>query len=169
MKFSIKDFFIKCNQIHRKLQIWSHLLKKHLMENFIFLCSARHVLYRRTLRSETIFCSWNPFKIDEKCFSFYVKTLFVLKIFKFFSWLFVHGAKRLGKKDKVNFKFSDVTAWLTNNRDTYILPNISRSKGNQTMKFGQLIECNVRNIFLEKSYRNHNFLAETRPRSFSKK
>ena len=32
-----------------------------------------------------------------------------------------------------------------------ILPNISRSKGNQTMKFDQLIEYNVRNI-LEKSY-----------------
>ena len=33
----------------------------------------------------------------------------------------------------------------------YILPNVSRSKGNQTMKFGQLIEYNMRNIFLEKS------------------
>ena len=32
------------------------------------------------------------------------------------------------------------------------MPNISRSKGNQTMKFGQLTECNMRNIFLEKSY-----------------
>ena len=31
----------------------------------------------------------------------------------------------------------------------YILPNISRSKGNQTMKFGELIECNTWNIFLE--------------------
>ena len=31
----------------------------------------------------------------------------------------------------------------------HILPNISRSKGNQTMKFGQLTECNIRNIFLE--------------------
>ena len=28
MKFSINDFFSKCNQIRRKLQIWSHLLKK---------------------------------------------------------------------------------------------------------------------------------------------
>ena len=28
------------------------------------------------------------------------------------------------------------------------LPNISQSKGNQTMKFDQLIECNKRNIFL---------------------
>ena len=29
-----------------------------------------------------------------------------------------------------------------------ILPNISQSKGNQSMKFGQLIEYNNRNIFL---------------------
>ena len=35
-KFSIKDFFSKCDQIRRKLPIWSHLLKKSLMENFIF-------------------------------------------------------------------------------------------------------------------------------------
>ena len=35
-KFSIKDFFSKCDQIRRKLRIWSHLLKKTLMENFIF-------------------------------------------------------------------------------------------------------------------------------------
>ena len=34
----------------------------------------------------------------------------------------------------------------------HILPNISRSKDNQAMKFGQLIEYNMRNIFLEKSY-----------------
>ena len=27
-----------------------------------------------------------------------------------------------------------------------ILPNISRSKGNQTLRFGQLIENNMRNI-----------------------
>ena len=36
MRFFIKDFFSKCDQIRRKLQIWSHLLKKSLMENFIF-------------------------------------------------------------------------------------------------------------------------------------
>ena len=33
MKFSMKDLFSKCDQ---KLRIWSHLLKKSLMENFIF-------------------------------------------------------------------------------------------------------------------------------------
>ena len=36
MEFSIKDSFSKCDQIRRKLRIWSHLLKKSLMENFIF-------------------------------------------------------------------------------------------------------------------------------------
>ena len=40
MNFSIKDFFSKCDQIGSFLRIWSHLLKKSLMEKFIFLCSA---------------------------------------------------------------------------------------------------------------------------------
>ena len=39
MKFSIKDLFSKCDQIHRKLRNWSHLLKKSLMENFILMSS----------------------------------------------------------------------------------------------------------------------------------
>ena len=30
LKFSIKDFFSNCDQICRKLRIWSHLLKKSL-------------------------------------------------------------------------------------------------------------------------------------------
>ena len=37
MKFATKDFFSKGDQIRRKLlRIWSHVLKKSLMENFIF-------------------------------------------------------------------------------------------------------------------------------------
>ena len=39
MKFFIKDFFSKCDEICNFLRIWSHLLKKSLMENFIF-CAA---------------------------------------------------------------------------------------------------------------------------------
>ena len=35
MKFFIKDFFSKCDQSRRKLRIWTHLLEKPLMENFI--------------------------------------------------------------------------------------------------------------------------------------
>ena len=36
MKFFIKDFFSKCDQIRSFPRIWSYLLKKSLMENFIF-------------------------------------------------------------------------------------------------------------------------------------
>ena len=49
----------------------------------------------------------------------------------------------------------------------HILPNISRSKGNQAMKFGQLIEYKMRSIFVEKSYTKH--AGETIPRPLSKK
>ena len=49
----------------------------------------------------------------------------------------------------------------------HILPNIARSKGNQTMKFSQLTECNMRNIFLEQSYTKYG--GETSPKLFSEK
>ena len=39
IKFSIKDFFSKCDKIRRKPRIWSHLLKKSLMEKLHFLYS----------------------------------------------------------------------------------------------------------------------------------
>ena len=77
MKFSIKDFFNKCNQIRSFLRIWSHLLKKSLMENFIF--SAVKLLQCDNIRgnlrewrgkkgcqnlhkqsSLTLFFFWNP-------------------------------------------------------------------------------------------------------------
>ena len=36
MKFFFIDYFSKCDQIRKKLRIWSHLLQKSWMENFIF-------------------------------------------------------------------------------------------------------------------------------------
>ena len=35
-KISVRDFFSKCDRIRSFLRIWSHLLKKFLMESFIF-------------------------------------------------------------------------------------------------------------------------------------
>ena len=48
----------------------------------------------------------------------------------------------------------------------HILLNISKSKGNQTMKFDQLLECNMRNLFLKKS--STKCAGETIPRPFPK-
>ena len=69
--------------------------------------------------------------------AFIWKGLFVLKIFTFFSWLFVHVGKPFDKKAKVNFKIYDVTDWEANNK--HILSNISRRKDNQSMRFDHLI------------------------------
>ena len=47
-----------------------------------------------------------------------------------------------------------------------MLPNILKCEWNQTMKFSQLIEYNMRNIFIEKSCTQSG--RETIPRPFSK-
>ena len=49
----------------------------------------------------------------------------------------------------------------------HILSNISRNKDNQTMKFGQIVEYNMRNIFVEKLYTKCG--GEAIPKPFSKK
>ena len=49
-----------------------------------------------------------------------------------------------------------------------ILPNISRRQGNQTMKFGQLIVYNMKNIFLENLTKRENLIKKTVPRHFFK-
>ena len=65
-------------------------------------------------------------------FYFMLKVLFVLKMFTILSCLHGYADKPLNRKVKFNFKIYDVTDWK------HILLNISRSKGNQTIKFGQL-------------------------------
>ena len=104
-------------------------------------------------------------KMMKNYFYFGLKSLFLLKIYKL-SWLFGHVEKRFHEKDRWMSKF--MTPQLGKQRiATNILSNISRSKGNQTIKFGQLIEHNMRNIFLEISCTKYG--RETIPRPFSKK
>ena len=61
----------------------------------------------------------SPLKVMKNAFYFISKAIFVLKLFTFLYWLLGHVAKRLDMKDKVNFKFYDVTAWLTNDGITH--------------------------------------------------
>ena len=46
----------------------------------------------------------------------------------------------------------------------HILLNISKSSGNQLIKYGQLIEYNMRNIFFDKLFTK--FCGESIPRPF---
>ena len=48
----------------------------------------------------------------------------------------------------VNFKIYDVTTGQQT-ITLHVLPNISRSKGNQAIKLGQLIQYSVKNVFSE--------------------
>ena len=50
----------------------------------------------------------------------------------------------------------------------HIRPNITRSKDNQTMKLGQSVEYNVRNIFSQKAFRKLRRETSSRPPFFKK-
>ena len=91
----------------------------------------------------------NPLKMKKNVFYFLLKSLFVLKIFKFLSWLFWLCKKWLDEKTKVSKFMTSQTGILT--ITTRILSNFSWSKSSQTMKFILLIEYKMKNIFLDKS------------------
>ena len=58
MKLSIKEFFSKCDRIRIFLRIWSHLLKKSLMENFIFCTVSSSTRSYAITNSYFYFCLW---------------------------------------------------------------------------------------------------------------
>ena len=75
-------------------------------------------------KKKIIYFSDSPSKMMKNAIYFILKAFFVLKIFKFLSYLF---------EQRITI---------------HILLNISRIKGNQTMKLGQLIEYPKKSIFL---------------------
>ena len=62
MKFSIKNFFSKYDQIRSFLRIWSNLLKKYLMKNFILRAVSEKLAYQiNNKNSEMLIkesCDW---------------------------------------------------------------------------------------------------------------
>ena len=110
----------------------------------------------------------SPSKMMKNAFYFILKALFVLKIFKFLSWLFGHVENELIRKIRLISTF--MTSQPGQQRiTTHILLNISRTKGNQALKFGQLIEHPKRNIFLQKFCRKWVGEICSRPLLFFKK
>ena len=49
MKLTIKAFISKCDQFRSLLRIWSHLLRKSLMENYIIYITSDYLHYYRIL------------------------------------------------------------------------------------------------------------------------
>ena len=87
-----------------------------------------------------------PLKMMKNAFYFILKALFVLKIFKFFRSCRKNG---LIRKIRLTSKFMTSQPG-SQTIAIHILPDISQSKGNQTVKFGQLLEYKKRNIVLQK-------------------
>ena len=101
---------------------------------FIYLKSDSHLL-----KKFCVICFIeNPLKIMKNAIYFILKALFVFKISKF-----------LSRKIRLTSEFV-MSRPVLQTIATHILLNISRNKGNQTMKLGQLIEYNKRNNFLQK-------------------
>ena len=97
-------------------------------------------------------------EIMKNAFHIILKALFALKVFKSFFQFFVYLEKRLDEKEKAkNVKMYIISITTISKCVTlqpgkeiiaiHILPNISRNEAIQKLKFGQLIEHNIRNIF----------------------
>ena len=112
----------------------------------------------------------SPLKTMTNAFYFTSKARFVLKLFKFLSDFLVMQQNGLIRKIRLisNFMTSQ-PGWQTS--AIHIFPLYSHigpiPREVKTMKFGQLIEYNLKNIFLEKLYRKYG--GETSPRPFSQK
>ena len=90
--------------------------------------------------SETLFGKGKPFKNDEKCFLFHLFSF--SRYLNFCLEFLVKQTDGLIRKIRLISKF--LTLQPGKQRVAiHILPNISRGKGNQAVKFGQLIECNM--------------------------
>ena len=111
--FSIKDFFSKRDQIRWKLQIWSHLLRKNLMENIIFGAVMDPRQRRKIMK--TFICS--QFRYYPLIWMFYSKKISntVKSLHKLFLKVISRDYKQLFRDAKSSFKYSSeklANIWL---------------------------------------------------------
>ena len=75
IKFSIEDFCSKCDQIRRNVQIWSHLLQKSLMENFIFCAVLESDFWQVFYKKKLLLKTFTKFKGKYLCCSLFLTKL----------------------------------------------------------------------------------------------
>ena len=89
IKFSIKDFFSKCDQIRSFLRFWSYLLKKSFMENFIFcVVLLLPFLYKEYFVWILYFHDLPLTSLNFACLFFPVFSIQLLKGFWRLAWIF---------------------------------------------------------------------------------
>ena len=111
IKFSIKDFLGKCDQIRQKLQIWPHLRKQSLTENFIFSpdfggllsfqnslrTSQKHFFFYKNKRNMQFpkMQNWCQFPMN-----FSNESIFFIQIYHMFDTFFLKKQKHFKSNDK---------------------------------------------------------------------
>ena len=106
-------------------------------------------------------------KVMKKVFYFALKTLFVLKILKILPYFLGFVENILIRKLRLILK----SMTSQNGKQAFtiqILLNVSRSKGSQIRKFGQLKEHNERNFFFFLKNRTQKVVEKLVPHSFIK-
>ena len=120
-------------------------------KHFFYLCL--HILidqHKNPLKSKRLFILRWKFHSFWRYLNFYID-------------FFAHAREQVDNKAKVSFKIHDAINGKAGNK-IFIFPNISRSKGNQSIKFSQLIEYDKRNSFLK----NHIQHVKIVPKCFLK-
>ena len=120
----------------------------------------------RTLTFQKHLCyllDWKLFKNDKKYFSFHLKSSFRSQDIYIFATT-LSSLRKNGLIRKIRLTSTFMTSQPGLQRIAiHIFSNISQSKGKQTMKFGQFIEYNRRNIFLQKLCRKWSRETGSRP------
>ena len=124
-------------------EIWSSLLFHIKSSKDLNVCKGPMSGMRQFLTTES------PLKLIENVSYFMLGAFFVLELFTFFLDFLVMYKNGLTIRLRLIPKF--MTSQTGQQIMTiHVLPNISRSKDNQTMKYGPLIWYNMRSIFLQK-------------------
>ena len=118
MKFSNKDFFSNCDQIYRKLRIWSHLLKKSLIvysvkqpERIILQSWTILELAGNAGNALYLFIAIHPFKIVAEQQKTWIKAVILTHKFKsVFQYRKISTSWKLQRLLKSD-KFLIVTVW----------------------------------------------------------
>ena len=106
---------------------------------------------------------WKPFKNDEKCFLFQLKSSFCSQdIYVFVTTFWSYRRNGLIRKIRLTSKLMTSQTRLQT-ISIHVMHKTSQNKGNQTMKFGQLIEYNKIEIFLQKLCRKWGKESNSRP------
>ena len=108
MKFSIKNLCSKCDQIRRKLLIWSHLLKKSLMENLIF-CTMKGIA---NSKKNTI-QKYSKIKAEFYCKNFNI-VFYICSVFQYQTRQLFHQKKKLIRNSSPSRNFHTVSLHRNN-------------------------------------------------------